>query len=353
MAEIMPQEDFGQTPRAPWNPEPPLPAEPVPPRRGAAAVRHFLAWAVLGVAAVLVVSFTVQIVAAAFGTAAIVLRGGAGTDSDISSHDMLALMIASQLASIAIFAPWWMRARRRGLGIARSAVRVRGWDAKRASGLAGTLFGIVLMGIGLQVLISLALNLILPLFPEILREYTELMAAGGTDEFSLLSVLSVAILAPISEELTDRGVALQFALRGVSPSWRSRLAPEAYAKISIGSLRFWAANVIQALGFAILHLNIVQGVYAFAIGLVLGWMFGRTGMLRYGVALHLAINFSSYFVNELYTVFGALGDWGIVVFPLICLGAGLRLFTRAVPVDSGAAFARVECSTVPGEPVQG
>lgn len=349
MAENAPFENLNQTPCAPWEPEPPLPAEPPAPHHGVAAVRHFLAWAVLGVAAVLLISLATQVVGGVIGAVVIAVRDGMGADVDVSDNNLLTFLIMSQLISIAMFAPWWMRTRRRGLGIARPAAYAQDRDGGRAANLALVLSGIVLMGIGLQMLISLMLGLILPLFPEILREYDELMEAGGTDELAVLPVLSVAILAPISEELTVRGVAFQFALRGVSPAWSPRLASGAYAKIPVTPLRFWTANAIQALGFAILHLNIVQGVYAFAIGMALGWMFGRTGKLWYGMALHLAINFSSFFVEAIGNVFGVLGDAGVVVLPIICLAAGLRLFTRTVPVSRGSAFAREDRSGAPAE----
>ena len=339
-------------PCAPWAAPEQLSQEPGAGRTGAAAVGHFLLWSVIAVAAVLLVSIAIQVVVMVIGTVVILVRDGLHSDSDMASGDLLAIMIASQLAEIAIFVPWWKRVRRRGLGIAHgngeeACIR----SGKGAKSLSRTLFSIALIGIGLQLLISLALTAILPLFPEILNEYNDLMEAGGTEEFALFPVLSVAVLAPMSEELTVRGIALQFALRGVCPAWDKRLAPKAYPKIEVGPARFWVANVIQALAFGILHLNITQGLYAFVIGMVLGWMFGRTGKLRYGIALHLAVNFSSYFVEGLYSVFGMLGGWGIVVAPVACLIVGLRLFTQAVPIDSSAALSRATHLAASEEPM--
>ena len=337
-------------PYASWAaPEQP-PQEPGAGRTGAAAVGHFLFWSLLIVAAVLLVSIAVQLVVVVVGTIAIVVRDGLGSDSDVASGDLLAIMIVSQLAEIAIFVPWWKRVRHRGIGIAHgNGETTRGRGGEGVKSLALALLAIALIGVGLQLLISLALNIILPLFPDILHEYNELMETGGTEEFALFPVLSVAVLAPISEELAVRGVALQFALRGVCSTWDKRLATGAYPKIEVGPARFWAANVIQALAFGILHLNITQGLYAFAIGMVLGWMFGRTGKLRYGIALHLAINLSSYFVEGFYNAFGLFGDWGIVVLPTICLVVGLRLFAKVVPADSGAALSHVKRSCAPEE----
>ena len=338
-------------PRAPWAaPEQPS-QEPAAPRKGAAVVGHFLRWSLLAVAAVLLISIALQLVVTVIGVVIVVIRDGSASDSDIASGDQLAIMIASQLASIAVFAPWWKRVRRQGLGIARGdGESARSWGGEGAKGLMLALFGIALIGIALQVLISLALNIILPLFPDVLSEYNDLMETGGTQEFAFFPVLSVAVLAPISEELTVRGVALQFALRGVCPAWDKRLESGACAQISVGPLRFWVANTIQALAFGILHLNITQGIYAFVLGMMLGWMFGRTGKLRYGIALHLAVNFSSYFVEGLFSVFGILGGWGVIIAPIACLIVGLRLFMRAIPASPESALAHAEPSNVPAEP---
>ena len=62
---------------------------------------------------------------------------------------------------------------------------------------------------------------------------------------------------------------------------------------------FWVANVLQALAFGVLHMNIIQGSYAFALGILQGWVFWRTGKLGYAMLLHFALNASSYLVAPL------------------------------------------------------
>ena len=41
------------------------------------------------------------------------------------------------------------------------------------------------------------------------------------------------------------------------------------------TLPFWLANIWQALLFGLLHMNVLQGVYAFTVGLVLGFICHR------------------------------------------------------------------------------
>ena len=266
----------------------PLPDEPGEPRRGIAAVRHLLRWSVLAVMGVLAVSIAVQLVIGVVAAiASLVLHGGA-SDSGLTDDECLAAMIASQLAFIAIYAPWWLRARRRGIGVARCTGRAP------------------------------------------LRTRFSKSRAGRAAR---------TVLAPVSEELMMRGVALQFALRGVTPAWSARLAPGAYGRLPLSKTRFWVANVIQALAFGILHLNITQFAYASVMGLVFGWMFGLTGKLRYGMVLHLAINFSSYFAGVLYGLFSlAGGEAGVALISAALIVTGIRLFAREVPAGPGCAL---------------
>ena len=56
---------------------------------------------------------------------------------------------------------------------------------------------------------------------------------------------------------------------------------------------------MQALLFGLMHGNIVQGLYTFATGLVLGFLYWRLGDLRYPILLHFGLNASSYLVDPL------------------------------------------------------
>lgn len=319
-------------PVAPWEAPRPLPAEPGQPKRGLAAVGHFLAWGVFAVFGVLVAVFGIQLVVATIGATALVLRDGLSSSGAISTDSLVVITAASQVVMLAVFVPWWRHVRKRGIAVAE---RSRGVLAshRRWMRLVLTALAIVLLGVGLQIVMSMLLGLILPLFPEVEQAYEAMMEDAGMNDFSLLPVLSVAVLAPLSEELAVRGVAFQFALRAVSPAWRGGLAPEAYRKLAIPAQRFWVAAALQALAFGILHFNITQGVYAFASGLVFAWLFGRTGRLRYGVGLHLVVNFSSYFVADIVNASGVLGLFGQIAFPVLCLVVGARLFLSAAPAD--------------------
>ncbi len=86
------------------------------------------------------------------------------------------------------------------------------------------------------------------------------------------AALSVCIAAPILEELVCRG----FIMRGLLQHYRP-----------------WLAIVISAFLFAAIHGNLAQGVTAFLLGLLLGWVYYRTGSLLLSMMIHFIVNTSS------------------------------------------------------------
>ena len=106
--------------------------------------------------------------------------------------------------------------------------------------------------------------------------------------------------APISEEIACRGLMLEFSLRAVCSEWRDAWRERAFrhraclplddaSAMRVPPARFWIANLIQAVLFGILHMNLVQGIYAGAMGLAFGWVFWRSGKMRYNIGLHLSL----------------------------------------------------------------
>ena len=50
--------------------------------------------------------------------------------------------------------------------------------------------------------------------------------------------------------------------------------------------KFWAANVIQAMAFGLCHLNVVQGIYAFVLGLAIGYIKEAYGHIKACILFH-------------------------------------------------------------------
>lgn len=269
-------------------PEPPQSPEPQEPRPDAGhAARWVLAAVCAGCAYLLA-----QIVTLVAMTLA------------LPSTDIDRLAFVATAASLVLAALWWCRL--------RSQARLRREAARPSRPGRRVLLACALLALGLvlQVTIATTVSLVLPLFPEVLESYLELMElAGVSGQADLVMFVDLAVLAPAAEELICRGVIFEFCLRATCPE------PHHAARGDVPSARFWAANVAQALAFALMHLNIVQGAYAFVLGLLLGWLVRRTGGLRASVLLHMAVNGSS-------ELMGALGPLlGDALVPALVVGS--------------------------------
>lgn len=138
--------------------------------------------------------------------------------------------------------------------------------------------GIIGGGIAIQFALSVALTTLLPLFPKVMESYSEIMNTLGSE--SVLMIICVCLLAPIGEELIFRGLTFRIMKKGIP--WQ-------------------AALIVQALLFGVYHLNLVQGIYAALLGLLLGYCAHRYGSVLPGILLHMAVNSSSYLVGLVLT----------------------------------------------------
>ena len=146
------------------------------------------------------------------------------------------------------------------------------------------------------------------MFTEMMKELT-----GGP---FWSSFLTVAIFAPIFEEWMCRGMVLRGLLTKMKPFW---------------------AIVISALFFAVIHGNPWQALNAFMIGLVMGYVYYKTGSLILTMIMHFVNNGTSVILSN----FESLKDYDYwidimgkdvyyLVFALSCivLAACLWAFSR-------------------------
>lgn len=140
------------------------------------------------------------------------------------------------------------------------------------------------------------------------------------------ALVTVAVAAPVLEEALFRGVILQGLLRTRRP---------------------WVAIGQSALLFGLVHFNPAQTVFAFLIGILLGWLYYRTQSLSVCIAVH-ALNNSLTFIivrwapaawqkdspldisGSAWTYTGAVGltRW---CWPRCCGGCSARLYPRFGP----------------------
>ena len=105
-----------------------------------------------------------------------------------------------------------------------------------------------------------------------------MLLSGGTAENPLnsfafdtspLKILIGVILAPLAEEFIFRKQLIDRTVR--------------YGEKT--------AILFSALSFGLFHMNLFQFFYAFALGLLFGYVYTRTRRLRYTVAMHMIVNF--------------------------------------------------------------
>ena len=207
------------------------------------------------------------------------------------------ILIASQLIAFLVFGFWYRK---------QIKTRVRRSISKIIHGK--TVLWIVLLGIALQIFTSLALQAAYLFVPDAIDNLAELLENAGIGEMNLFSMAATVILAPIVEEIIFRGVTMNLAKKA--------------------GASFVVANIIQAVMFGVYHMNLVQGIYAGVLGLVLGYAAQKYGSLYPSILLHLAYNLSA-------TLISAAGEYlpdslitvAILIVTAVVLGiSGVCLF---------------------------
>jgi membrane protease YdiL (CAAX protease family) len=135
--------------------------------------------------------------------------------------------------------------------------------------------------------------------PEFIEEAFQEMSVS-----KVILILSVVVIAPIYEEIIFRGILLKGMANKINPN---------------------LALVVSAILFAIVHLNIPQGINAFFLGLIIGFIYLSTGSIYLSIFAHfvnnfLAITVSSFFVSlegkysiEIHGMFFVLGVLLLVI----------------------------------------
>ena len=179
------------------------------------------------------------------------------------------ILIFVQLLTLLVFGCWYY------LGFLRRQVRAASKQVFSFRSVAG----ILLLSHGMYFFVSLLLMAADSLVPDIMAEYNMLMEDNGIGSLTFFSTIATLVLAPLSEELIFRGLTLHYLKKT--------------------GLAFWAVNFIQAALFGISHLNPIQGIYAFLLGLVLGWLCKSFKNLTAPMLFHMFFNFAGTYLASL------------------------------------------------------
>ena len=134
---------------------------------------------------------------------------------------------------------------------------------------------LLVLGYALQLGVSAILMILSTGFPSAFSSYKELIATMAGDGVDVKTFIAVSFLAPVAEELIFRGVSYTYAEWAIGYRW---------------------AILFQAVIFGLYHGNLIQFIYATAIGYLLGALRHQSGSIVPGIVLHTIINLSAYLV---------------------------------------------------------
>lgn len=247
----------------------------------------------------LAIQFLAGIIYAVIAVAGASLFHGEADAGSVLAGTETAVLFADLLTAAAILL--WFRLRHKPLGKAAGLRRCSGWTAAFSAFAA----------LGLFVAINLALTLLPAVWLSDYNDHMELLLSTG-----LIPALSIAVAGPLAEELMFRGV-IQTRLEQAMP--------------------VWAAVVLQAVLFGVVHGTPVQMAYAFLLGLVFGFLRSRTGSILPGFAAHAAFNAMN---DPLGLISGAAGGWHVLAVMAAVSAAGCVLCRRGLAALTAAPDAR-------------
>lgn len=161
---------------------------------------------------------------------------------------------------------------------------------------------LILMGLGIMYLVNLVFGLLMSLISGGSGNVLGEMISG----FKLWQVLLLVVLtAPVLEELVFRKLLYQVA---------APLGDKGYI-------------IFSSILFGLYHMNISQSIYAFFLGVILSYLYVKTGNLKMSILTHITINFIGSFIPMLMTS-SAVMTTVFVVFVLLVMIIGLITISK-------------------------
>lgn len=147
-------------------------------------------------------------------------------------------------------------------------------------------------------------------------EESESLNQTGPNLFSgIAGILHSCIIIPIVEEIGFRGILLAGLLK-------SRCRP-------------WLAILITAIVFALFHMSLVKIISTFGFGIIIGWLYWRTGSIIPGIVIHIVNNsLCIVFAFKDLSIDSLAIWWVILVVCLSSLAYGLWWFEKKSINDS-------------------
>lgn len=128
-----------------------------------------------------------------------------------------------------------------------------------------------------QFVCSIVMAVIAFVFPEVFKEYQKLMEGVDINVLPAWATLFiVAVWAPLAEEIVFRAMIFRTLRRGFA---------------------LWPAAVLSGIAFGVYHMNLIQGVYASLLGILLAYIYEKTNSLLGVYLFHLSFNLMNYGIS--------------------------------------------------------
>ena len=150
-----------------------------------------------------------------------------------------------------------------------------------------------------------------------LGTYTEVEQVIYSSDMPLV-ILRAVILAPLCEELIFRGLTFK------------RIREDA---------NFWVSAVISSAIFALYHMNVPQGIFAFLYGMLLCLLYDMFGNLWVPIIVHAAGNLLSIVLTYTHAGYPAL--WIYILVMVITLGLAFIIYFFVLKKGGKAATAEL------------
>ncbi len=197
-----------------------------------------------------------------------VIAGACMLFFNLSQTEMMAIGYPIPMVATIFFAIWMRRMRER---ITQSYEG----DAPLTLRVQGNWLPLLLQGLVLMTAVSVVLEPLLMLFPEKWFEALEKLIGTG-----VWAIVTTVVMAPILEEALFRGVIQDAAVKRYG---------------AVGGI------FISAAVFGVIHLVPMQVINAFAVGIVLGYVFYMTRSLLPVIIMHAFNNGLSYVLTHVVT----------------------------------------------------
>lgn len=126
-------------------------------------------------------------------------------------------------------------------------------------------FNIIILGIGITILLLFLSSILTKLIPS----YNEVANQLATSRGSALQLIITIVLIPIYEEIFYRGIIFGYLRK---------------------NFNIIVAVILQALVFGFMHLNLVQGIYTFFLGIVLALIYMYSDSILGNITVHITFN---------------------------------------------------------------